>query len=101
MDVINSIESLKNNDLVLGPSLDGGYWLIGLSKKLVCIGYKNVANTDQEGQWSRRGDIIDIFPVNNELPIRIEFFDNIIDKIIVGYYIFKIYFYRKIFNIFV
>ena len=30
---------------------------------------------------SRRGDIIDIYPVNNELPVRIELFDNIIDKI--------------------
>ena len=37
--------------------------------------------TSQEGSWSRRGEIIDIYPVNNELPIRIEFFDNIIDKI--------------------
>ena len=30
---------------------------------------------------SRRGEIIDIYPVNNELPIRIEYFDNIIEKI--------------------
>ena len=37
--------------------------------------------TSQEGSWSRRGEIIDIYPVNNELPIRIEYFDNIIEKI--------------------
>ena len=34
-DIIEAIESLKNNQIVLGPSKDGGYWLIGLSKKLL------------------------------------------------------------------
>ena len=26
---------LKQNDLILGPSNDGGYWLIGLSEKII------------------------------------------------------------------
>ena len=33
LDLINSIYELKQNDLILGPSNDGGYWLIGLSQK--------------------------------------------------------------------
>ena len=45
------------------------------------LGYMKDEITRSEGNWSRRGDIIDIFPVNNEVPIRIEFYDNIIDKI--------------------
>ena len=52
-----------------------------LTNKLVLLGYNKENLTSTEGSWSRRGEIIDIYPVNNELPIRIEFFDNIIDKI--------------------
>ena len=52
-----------------------------LTTKLVLLGYSKENMTSQEGSWSRRGEIIDIYPVNNELPIRIEYFDNIIEKI--------------------
>ena len=39
-DLSQAIEMLNYNDMVLGPSTDGGYWLIGLSEKLcnpLCI----------------------------------------------------------------
>ena len=52
-----------------------------LVRNLTELGYKKENITSFEGNWSRRGDIVDIYPVNNELPIRIEFYDNIIDKI--------------------
>ena len=35
LDLLNTIKELKQNDLILGPSNDGGYWLIGLSKKIM------------------------------------------------------------------
>ena len=35
LDLINTISKLKQNDLILGPSNDGGYWLIGLSDKIL------------------------------------------------------------------
>ena len=35
LDIIKAIEKLKQNDLILGPSNDGGYWLIGLSEKII------------------------------------------------------------------
>ncbi len=34
-DLIEGIKALKTYDLVIGPTTDGGYWLIGLSEKLV------------------------------------------------------------------
>jgi len=34
-DLLNTLRDLKQNDLILGPSNDGGYWLIGLSKKII------------------------------------------------------------------
>ena len=57
------------------------YELKLLTNKLTLLGYIKENTTSTEGSWSRRGEIIDIFPVNNELPIRIEFFDNMIEKI--------------------
>ena len=35
LDLMNTVRELKQNDLILGPSNDGGYWLIGLSKKII------------------------------------------------------------------
>ncbi len=52
-----------------------------LCNSLTLLGYEKETITSLEGKWSRRGEIIDIYPVNNELPIRLEFFDNIIEKI--------------------
>jgi len=34
MDLLNTIKQLKQNDLILGPSNDGGYWLIAFSEKI-------------------------------------------------------------------
>ena len=35
MDLLNTLSKLKKNDLVLGPSNDGGYWLIAFSERLL------------------------------------------------------------------
>ena len=35
LDLLKTISELTQNDLVLGPSNDGGYWLIGLSAKML------------------------------------------------------------------
>jgi len=67
----------SNLNLKKGDNLE----LIKLTKKLIDLGYTKEEITTTEGQWSRRGDIVDIFAVNNEVPIRIEFFDNSIEKI--------------------
>nr|WP_075486558.1 TIGR04282 family arsenosugar biosynthesis glycosyltransferase [Prochlorococcus marinus] len=34
-DLLETLRELQQNDLILGPSNDGGYWLIGLSEKLM------------------------------------------------------------------
>ena len=34
-DLLKTLRELKQNDLILGPSNDGGYWLIGLSEKII------------------------------------------------------------------
>ena len=35
LDLLNTMKELKQNDLILGPSNDGGYWLMGLSEKII------------------------------------------------------------------
>ena len=35
LDILYTIKELKKNDLILGPSNDGGYWLIAFSKTLL------------------------------------------------------------------
>lgn len=40
--------------------------------QLVSFGYKHVLNVSDEGEFSRRGGIIDIFPTNFDSPIRID-----------------------------
>ena len=34
-ELIQALQILKHKDMVLGPSSDGGYWLIGLSNKVL------------------------------------------------------------------
>ena len=34
MDLLNTLSKLKKNDLILGPSNDGGYWLIAFSERV-------------------------------------------------------------------
>ncbi|MGA1600977.1 MAG: transcription-repair coupling factor [Prochlorothrix sp.] len=48
--------------------------LKGLSDRIAELGYERVSIVETEGQWSRRGDIVDIFPVASELPVRLEWF---------------------------
>ena len=52
-----------------------------LGEQLTHLGYERVSSIDQEGTWSRRGDIVDIFPVSSELPVRLEFFGEELDKL--------------------
>ena len=34
-DLLKTLKEFEQNDLILGPSNDGGYWLIGLSEKII------------------------------------------------------------------
>jgi transcription-repair coupling factor (superfamily II helicase) len=52
-----------------------------LDKQLVKLGYDRVNLVEIEGQWSRRGDIVDIFPVAAELPVRLEWFGDDLEKL--------------------
>jgi transcription-repair coupling factor (superfamily II helicase) len=52
-----------------------------LSETLARLGYARVTLVETEGQWSRRGDIIDVFPVASELPVRLELFGDELEQV--------------------
>ena len=54
-----------------------------LSRRLVDAGYRRVEAIDARsgGEFAVRGSIFDIYPVNAELPYRIDFFDDEVDSI--------------------
>ena len=57
------------------------YNLSDIRKQLVVNGYYNVNKIDQSLQFAIRGDVLDIYSVNNDYPVRIEFFDDEIESI--------------------
>ncbi|WP_332238355.1 transcription-repair coupling factor [Sporolactobacillus sp. KGMB 08714] len=50
-------------------------------KKLTAIGYERESMVNGPGQFSLRGGIIDIFPLTEEHPLRVELFDDEVDSI--------------------
>ena len=69
---LDSILDLKVGS-VIGPN--------ELVSKLVSIGYTRDTLVTKTGEFGVRGYVIDIFPLNEENPIRIEFFDDEIESI--------------------
>lgn len=49
--------------------------------KLAELGYEGIDQVEHMGQFSSRGGIVDVFPINAVEPFRIEFFDNTVESI--------------------
>lgn len=60
---------------------DEEYPLEQLKSDLMAAGYDPVSRVDQPLCFASRGGIIDVYSINYDLPIRIEFFDNEIESI--------------------
>lgn len=74
----NPYEFIKESfEIHVGDTLD----LALLKRKLVEAGYTSVNKIDQTLQFASRGDILDIFPVSSDKPIRIEFFGDEVESI--------------------
>lgn len=50
-------------------------------RDMLRLGYERVGMVDGKGQFSVRGGIIDIFPYTEEMPVRIELWDDEVDSI--------------------
>mgnify|MGYP002794068358 FL=1 len=72
-------EKLSENTQLIeqGGTLD----LVKLSEKLIAAGYTRCETVEGQSQFSIRGSIADIFPVQSKYPIRLEMWDDEIDSI--------------------
>ncbi len=52
-----------------------------LVKELVSMGYTRLESVEAQGSFSLRGDILDLFPIGEDCPFRIDFFGDSIDDI--------------------
>ncbi|MEY8354319.1 transcription-repair coupling factor [Lachnospiraceae bacterium 54-53] len=79
MDHLLPIRYLKEQVLSVkgGQTIDVEKW----KKRLGELGYERMAQVDGMGQFSIRGGIIDVFPLTEELPVRIELWDDEVDSI--------------------
>ncbi len=61
--------------------VDKEYDIKNICETLLKIGYINSFTVSNTGEFSRRGSILDIFPLGYDRPVRIDFFDNQIETI--------------------
>ena len=74
-----NVDFIKSNNLKLEVGCD--YNINSLVEKLVALGYTKQDLVSNKGEFAVRGDLLDIFTVNNDKPIRISFFDTEVEKI--------------------
>lgn len=49
--------------------------------ELVSLGYQRVESVESKGCFSLRGDLLEVFPIDSELPFRVDFFGDTIENI--------------------
>lgn len=73
------VDVLEENILTVKP--DDEIAVREFASRLVSLGYTRAAQTEGRGQFSIRGDIIDVFPVNAVMPVRIELWGDVVDTV--------------------
>ena len=79
MDHLLPLKYLREQSITVesGQVIDLDVW----KERLIAMGYERVAQVDGMGQFSIRGGIVDIFPLTEEVPVRIELWDDEVDSI--------------------
>ena len=71
-DIKSKILSLEEGDVIEAEAL---------TKRLVTLGYERQSQVEIPGEFAVRGGIVDVFPLTEEAPIRMELFGDEIDTI--------------------
>lgn len=79
MDPLLPIEKLKALTLNIGS--DSVLEMEAVKLRLVRMGYERTGQVELPGQFSIRGGILDIYPLTEEYPVRIELWDDEVDSI--------------------
>lgn len=69
------------NDKVLHINMESIVQLDALKQYLAELGFERTGQVESRGQFSVRGGIVDIYPLTEEVPIRIELWDEEVDSI--------------------
>ena len=79
MDHLMPIKYLREQSITVesGQIIDLDAW----KERLIAMGYERMAQVDGMGQFSIRGGIVDIFLLTEEVPVRIELWDDEVDSI--------------------
>ncbi len=77
---LGKAENFKKN--IISLAVDEVIDLQNLIQILTNLGYRREENVQQIGEFSIRGEVIDIFAPNHKHPIRINLFDDLIENII-------------------
>ena len=87
--VVTTLDGLMDHLLPLSHMEEQTIWveagqqldLAWMKEQLVRLGYERTGQVDGMGQFSVRGGIVDIFPLTEEFPVRIELWDDEVDSI--------------------
>ncbi len=87
--VITTFDALMNKLAVVNGHEDGMVCLTAgseidlpkLQKKLVRLGYEAVSQVEHPGEFAVRGGILDVFPLTQEMPVRMELWGDEIDSL--------------------
>ena len=68
-------------DAAITLDFDHDYELAELQAKLVQMGYQRNGSVEQPGEFAVRGSIVDIYPLDADNPVRLDFFDTALDSL--------------------
>ena len=77
----NLINKQKIKESILTIKLNDTIKREELINNLIIRGYKKVSFVENQGTYSIRGSVVDIYAINMDSPVRIDFFDNEVDEI--------------------
>lgn len=80
-DVEAALQLLPDALPVISLSAGGEYDYSALPAMLVKMGYVREYSVESKGAFAVRGDILDIYPVTAENPVRIDFFGDTVERI--------------------
>ncbi len=73
------VDFLKN--IMISVKVQDEFSLKEFSRKLMELGYLRTDKVENPGEFSVKGEILDIYPINLGFPIRIDYFDTLIESI--------------------
>lgn len=79
MDPLLPFDKLKELTLTIG--LGSVVEMEAMKRRLVRMGYERTGQAELPGQFAVRGGILDIYPLTEEYPVRIELWDEEVDSI--------------------